>query len=224
MKRHLGLLLGASILASCTGTSSGFKPPADLLAAANCASLNLLEVIGVYNRVNKVLASLPGPFPTNEPGVVYSWDGSSHYMITGPFGIIEGDITPGPGTVLADGLGAGDSATADWALNGGLAGVTLTGDGTFTVNLSATTAAVSGSGGILDDTCRFDYSSLNLAEEAGSTALTPLGTIVFTGTSPDGTLSGVITFNGSITPRVDATFNGVDYVFYIDLNTAAPIF
>lgn len=216
MKRLLPLLLSALVLVSC-GSGDSFNPSAELQAAADCTGLSLEDLVAIYNSVIDLLDEIgDGVIP---PNATYNI-ATGAYTITLTIGDVTGTVSSAFN--LNDGLGVGESATAIWDLNGGLAGAEVTGEGTFTVaRATATSYTVSGLGGLLDAACQFDFSSLNFAVTT-VTGLT--GTIVFEGTTPDGTLDGTMTFNGSPTARIVATFDGVSYTFFIDLATFEPIF
>ena len=122
--------------------------------------------------------------------------------------------------IVCDGLGVGETATATWALNGGLAGApAVVGDGSFTVaRPSSDVFNVSGTGELSDGTCLLDFTGLNLSTDIDS-GLGPVGTIMFTVSSPAGMIDGTTTFNGTTVARVVADFDGATVVFFIDLVT-----
>ncbi len=219
MKRLLPLLLSTLVLFAGCGSGDSFNPSAELLAAAQCTGLSLEDLVEVYNETLDLLDSIGGVIP---PNMTYNI-ATGAYTITISLGDIAG-IVSSPNN-LADGLGVGETATATWDLNGGLAGAgEVTAEGSFTVaRATATNYTVSGQGGTADGTCQFDFSSLNFAVNTTS-GLGPVGTIVFEGTTPDGTLDGTMTFNGGDTARIVATFDGVSYTFFLDLLTFEPIF
>jgi len=221
MKRLLPLLLATLVLFAGCGSGDSFNPSPELLAAAQCLGLSLEDLVDVYVGVLDLLGSIGGVIP---PNMTYNI-ATGAYTITLGIGDLAG-IVSSPNN-LADGLGVGETATATWELNGGLAGApTLTAEGSFTVaRATATNFTVSGIGGSADGTCEFDFSSLNFAVNE-SVSAAPTGTIVFEATTPDGVLDGTMTFtNASPTvTRVVATFDGVSYTFFIDLLTFEPIF
>jgi len=216
MKRILPLLLSTLVLASCT-SGSGFKPTPELQALADCTGISLEKLGAIYGEILDLMDSIGGVIP---PGDTYDI-ANGNYTITVSFGSIAGVVSSSDS--LIDGLGVGESATATWALNGGLAGAAqVTGEGTFTVaRPSASIFNVSGSGATTDGTCQFDFSGLNFSTVVGGG---PVGTITFTMTSPDGTINGTMTFNGGTVARVVATYNGDTVVFNIDLITYAVSF
>jgi len=213
MKRILPLVLSALVLASCGGSGS-FTPTPELLAVSNCSGVSLEDLGEIYGGVLDLLDSLGGVIPPNATYDIANGD----YTITLSFGTIAG-VVSSPNN-LVDGLGVGETATATWLLNGGLAGLpTITGEGSFTVaRPTSTTFNTSGDGHTVDGTCDFIFSSLNLSTTVGSG---PVGTINFVATSPEGSLDGTIVFNGSTLAHVVATFDGdgKTYGFYINLIT-----
>ncbi len=217
MKRLLPLLLSTLVLVTGCGSGDSFNPSVELQAAADCAGLSLENLVIIYNSLIDLLDEIgDGVIP---PNATYDI-ATGAYTITLTIGDVAGTVSS-PNN-LNDGLGVGESATATWDLNGGLAGAEVTGEGTFTVARStATNFTVSGLGGLLNPDWEFDISSLNFAVSS-ATGLT--GTIVFEGTTPDGVLDGAMTFTGQPTARVVATFDGVSYTFFIDLVTFEPIF
>jgi hypothetical protein len=214
MKRILPLVLAALALVSCGGSGSDFTPTPELQALADCTGLSLEELGEIYGEVLDLLDSLGGVIP---PNATYDI-GNGDYTITLSFGTIAG-VVSSP-NVLIDGLDVGESATATWELNGGLAGaVQVTGEGSFTVaRPTSTTFNVSGNGHTIDGTCDFNFSSLNFSTTVGAG---PVGTINFVVTAPEGVLDGTMVFNGSTVARVVAEFDGdgKTYGFYIDLIT-----
>jgi len=212
MKRILPLLLSALVLVSCGGSGSTFTPTPELQALADCTGLSLEELGEIYGEVLDLLDSIGGIIPPNATYNIANGD----YTITLTFGTIAG-VVSSPNNLI-DGLGVGETATATWDLNGGLAGAAaVTGEGSFTVaRPTATTFNVSGNGHTIDGTCDFVFSSLNLSTTVG---VGPVGTINFVVTAPDGTLDGTMTFNGSTVARVIADFDGGTYAFYINLIT-----
>ncbi|HEX5137084.1 MAG TPA: hypothetical protein VFY93_08940 [Planctomycetota bacterium] len=211
MKRILPLLLSALVLVSC-GSGDSFTPTPEQQALADCTGLSLEELGEIYGEVLDLLDSLGGVIPPNATYDIANGD----YTIALSFGTLAG-VVSSPNN-LVDGLGVGETATATWALNGGLAGApTVTGEGSFTVaRPTSTTFNTSGTGQTVDGTCSFDFSGLNLSTTVGAG---PVGTINFVATAPEGTLDGTITFNGSTVARVIADFDGKTYAFYIDLIT-----
>jgi hypothetical protein len=213
MKRILPLLLSTVLLVSC-GSGDSFTPTPELQALADCTGLSLEELGEIYGEVLDLLDSIGGVIPPNATYDIADGD----YTITLSIGTIAGVISS-PDS-LVDGLGVGESATATWALNGGLAGApAVTGEGSFTVaRPNADVFNVSGNGATTDGTCDFDFPTLNLSTDIDS-GLGPVGTITFTVTAPEGTLDGTMTFNGSTQARVVADFDGSTYTFFIDLVT-----
>lgn len=218
MKRLLPILLPALLLAPGCGSGDSFNPSPELLAAGECAGLSLENLVQIYNNVLELLDQIgDGTIPAN---MTYNI-ANGVYTMDLALGDVGGVVTSAFN--LNDGLGVGESATATWELNGGLAGVAVTGEGSFTVARStASTFNVSGFGGMVDGTCEFDFSSLNFSVTTGTGG--PVGTIVFEATTPDGILDGTMTFNAGSTARIVATFDGVSYTFLIDLVTFEPIF
>ena len=217
MKKLLPLLLSTCILVAGCGSGDSFNPSPELQAAADCLGLSLEDFALIYNNVLELLDQIgDGVIPANMTYTI----ATGAYTMDLAIGDITGVVTSAAN--LNDGLDVGESATATWELNGGLAGVEQTGEGSFTVaRATASRYTVSGFGGLLDGTCEFEYSSLNFTFDT-PTGLT--GTMLFDATTPDGVLDGTITFNGSPTARIVATFDGVSYTFFIDLATFEPIF
>lgn len=217
MKRLLPILLSTFVLLAGCGSGDSFNPSPELQAAADCTGLSLENLVVVYGAVLDLLDEIgDGTIP---PNATYNI-ATGAYTITLTIGDLAGVVSSAFN--LNDGLGVGESATAIWELNGGLAGAEVTGEGTFTVaRATATNYTVSGLGGLLDTACQFDYSSLNFAV---STTAGLTGTIVFDATTPGGVLDGTMTFNASPNARVVATFDGVSYTFFIDLITFEPVF
>jgi hypothetical protein len=215
MKRTLSLLLGAFALASCGGSGSSFHPTPEQQALADCTGLDLGHLGQVYGEVLALFETIPGA-PTGGTYDILN----GNYTLTTTIGGVAGVVSSSD--VIDDGIDVGESATATWALNGGLAGTTVTGDGVFTIARPSTVLFnVSGNGGILDGTCEFTFTNLSFSVSATG-GLT--GTILFTADAPQGTLTGTMTFNGTNTARVAATMDSVDFVFYIDLVTLTVTF
>jgi len=211
MKRILPLVLSSLALASC-GSGNGFKPTAVQQALADCTGLDLDHLGEIYGEVLHLFEVIPGA----PLGGTYDINNGS-YTLTISLGTITGVVSSND--KIDDGIDVGESATATWQLNGGLAGAAVvTGEGSFTVaRPAATVFNVSGNGGILDDTCEFTFTNLSFAV---STVSGLQGTILFTVDAPQGTLDGTITiFAGNNSARVAATVDGDSFVFYIDLVT-----
>lgn len=218
MKRLLPLFLSTLVLFAGCGSGDSFNPSPELQAAADCTGVSLENLVVIYSAVLDLLDEIgDGVIP---PNATYNI-ATGAYTITLTIGDLAGVVSSAFN--LNDGLGVGESATATWQLNGGLAGApTLTAEGSFTVaRATASNYTVSGTGGLLDTGCQFDFSSLNFAV---STTAGLTGTIVFDTTTPDGVLDGTMTFNAQPTARVVATFDGVSYTFSIDLVTFEPVF
>jgi hypothetical protein len=218
MKRILTLFLLALPLGGCGG-SDGFTPSPELLAAAECVGLSLEDLNEIFGEVTDLLNSIGGVIPPNMTYDIATGD----YTITLSFGTLAGTVVSPDD--LDDGLGDGESATAPWALNGGLAGVaTVTGEGSITMARStATNFTVSGNGAVTDGTCVLDSPAFNLAVNTAST-LGPVGTLNFTGTTPGGVITGLMTFDGSDLARITSQFAGEAVTFYLDLDTFIPEF
>ncbi|MFI5402083.1 MAG: hypothetical protein ACHQ1G_04030 [Planctomycetota bacterium] len=216
MKRLLPLLLSACLLVSC-GSGDSFNPSVELQAAAECTGLSLENLVTIYNSIIDLLDEIgDGTIP---PNMTYDI-ATGAYTITLTIGDVAGTVSSAFN--LNDGLGVGESATAIWQLNGGLAGGGVTAEGSFTVaRATATSYTVSGIGGTAETNCDFDFTSLNFAV---TTTTGVNGTIVFEATTPDGVLDGTMTFNGSQYAGIVATFDGVSYQFLIDLATFEPVF
>ncbi|MCK6459349.1 MAG: hypothetical protein L6Q95_05585 [Planctomycetes bacterium] len=210
MKRILPLLLSALALVSC-GSGDSFTPTADQQALADCTAIDLQHLGLVYGEVLNLFEAIPGAPAGGTYDIV---DGD--YTLTTPSGAVAGVVSSTD--VITDGIDVGESATATWALNGGLAGApTATGEGSFTIaRPSSTTFNVSGNGEVIDGTCDFTFTNLSFTVTAAAGLQ---GTVLFTVDAPPGTLTGTMTFNGSDTARVVAEFDGVTYTFYIDLVT-----
>ena len=220
MKRLLPILLSTLVLFSGCGSGDSFNPSPELLAASQCMGTSIEDLVEIYNGVLDLLDSIGGVIP---PNMTYNI-ATGAYTITLTNGNLAG-IVSSPNN-LADGLGVGETATATWELNGGLAGGGPTAEGSFTVaRATATNYTVSGLGGTLDGTCEFEFTSLNFAVNTNVSAA-PTGTIVMETTTPDGVLAGTMTFVNTVptTSRVIATFDGVSYTFFLDLTTFEPIF
>jgi hypothetical protein len=218
MKRLLPILLSTFVLLAGCGSGDSFNPSPELQAAADCTGLSLENLVIIYSSVLDLLDEIgDGTIP---PNATYNI-ATGAYTITLTIGDLAGVVSSAFN--LNDGLGVGESATATWALNGGLAGApTLDAEGSFTVaRATASSYTVSGIGGLLDTGCQFDFSSLNFAVD---TAVGLTGTIVFDATTPGGVLDGTMTFNASPNARVVATLDGVSYTFFIDLITFEPVF
>jgi hypothetical protein len=218
MKRMLSLLLVLPLLLCSCGSDGDFVPSAELVAAAQCLGISLEDLAEMYDEVVGMIGSLGGVLPAN---VNYDYN-TGVYTITASFGTISGVVTSLDD--LDDGLGVPESATATWE-TGSLAGAPAFGaSGTFTVVRPSTPQInISGTGMIVDGTCAFDMTALNLSENNTST-LGAVGTFAFSSTVPEGVLAGTMIFNGTSTALVDATFDGEDVSFYFNLDTFEPIF
>jgi hypothetical protein len=210
MKRILPLLLSTLVLVSCGG-SDGFTPTPEQQALADCTALDLGHLGLVYGEILNLFEAIPGA-PVGGTYDIANGD----YTLTLSVGAVAGVVSSTD--QINDGIDVGESATATWALNGGLAGApTVTGEGSFTIaRPSSTTFNVSGNGEVIDGTCDFTFTNLSftITSTAGLT-----GTVLFTVDAPQGTITGTMTFNGSDFARVVADLAGVTYTFYIDLVT-----
>jgi hypothetical protein len=209
MNRLLPLLLSALLLVSC-GSGDSFTPTPAQAALAECTSVDLAHFSELYGELLDLFEAIPGAPPGGTYDIV---DGD--YTLTLLLGSVAG-VVSSPNTI-SDGIDVGESATATWELNGGLAGAAVTGEGTLSVaRPSSTLFNVSGNGEILDGTCDFTFTNLSFTVSASAGLQ---GTILFTVDAPDGTLNGTMTFNGTNSARVSGTLDGVSYTFYIDLTT-----
>jgi len=209
MKR--AFVLPVLLLAACGGGSN--VDPA-LVTAAQCSALGLEDLDAVFSPVAEFLSSIPTP-PMN---VTYT---PPDFSIDENFGTIDGAVTSTDD--ISDGIDAGESATATWSINPAL-GVLLGGSGVF--NISRTSAFVfeiTGSGSITDGTCIFDATNVDLTLDLQS-GLGPVGSFDFNAVSTSGPISGTMTFDGSDTAEVTATFMAMPVFFTIDLNTFTPRF
>jgi len=209
------LLLLAPLLAACNSGSS--TNPA-LVAAGQCASLGLADLDQIFSEVNGFLASIGGTLP---PNVTYDPNVSPDFSIAVSFGTIDGTVTSTDD--ISDGIDPGESASATWSINPG-AGVLLTGAGTFNLTRTAAQAfAITGTTSVVDGTCTFSASGIDLALDLTS-GLGPAGSFDFNATTLSGPLVGTMTFDGSDTAVVDAMFLVSSVMFTIDLNTFTPHF
>lgn len=201
-------LLIALLLAACGGDGSGVD--SNLLAAAQCTALGLEDLDLIFSEVTDLLASIGGTLP---PNVTYT---PPDYTLTMSLGTVAGSVTSTDN--IADGIDAGESASASWNLTP-LAGVTVTGNGTF--NLARVTDvvfAITGDGSVVDGTCVFNATNVDLDLDLSS-GLGPVGSFDFNGVTPSGPILGTMTFDGSSTAAVEALFLGVTTTFTIDLDT-----
>ncbi len=210
MKRILPLLLSALALASC-GSGDSFTPTPEQQALADCTAIDLEHLGLVYGEILDLFEAIPGAPAGGTYDIV---DGD--YTLTTSAGGIVGVVSSSD--TISDGIDVGESATATWALNGGLAGVpAATGEGSFTIaRPSSTTFNVSGNGEVIDGTCDFTFTNLSFTV---TSAAGLQGTVLFTVEAPAGTLTGTMTFNGSDFARVVAELDGITYTFYINLVT-----
>jgi len=203
-------LLLALLPAACGGGGSG--PSAGLLAAAQCSGLGLEDLNEIFGEVTAFLASIGGTLP---PNVTYT---APDYTITMSFGTVAGSVTSTD--TISDGIDAGEGATASW----NVAGASVTGNGTFTLDrVTAQQFAVSGDGSVLDGACVFNATNVDLDIDLAS-SLGPVGSFDFNAVTPTGPIVGTMTFDGSDTALVQATYLGVSATFRINLNTFAPEF
>jgi len=211
MKRTALLL--ALFLAACGGSGSGIDP--NLLAAAQCTGIGLENLDAIFSEVTGLLEAIGGTLP---PNVTYA---APDYTITTSFGTIAGSVTSTDD--ISDGIDAGEAASASWNL-APLAGGVLAGNGTF--NLSRLTDAlftVTGDGSVVDGTCVFNATNVDLDVDL-ATALGPVGSFDFNGVTPNGPITGTMTFDGSAAAAVEALFLGLTTTFTIDLDTFLPDF
>lgn len=211
MNRLLPLFLSTLVLVACGGSGDSFTPTPEQAALAECTSMDLSHFAEIYGDLLDLFETIPGAPPGGTYDIV---DGD--YTLTLSIGTLAGVVSSTD--VITDGIDVGEAATASWELNGGLAGASApTGEGTITIaRPSSTQFNVSGSGEILDGTCNFDFSNLSFTVTAAAGLQ---GTILFTVTAPDGTITGTMTFNGSDIARVVATLDSVAYTFFINLVT-----
>jgi len=207
------LLLPAILLAACGGGSS---TDPNLVTAAQCTALGLADLDEVFGDVSEFLASIGGTLP---PNVTYD-DVTGDFSITASFGTIDGNVTSSDN--ISDGIDPGEAASATWSINP--IGATITGSGVF--NLARTTSTVfgiTGGGSITDDTCVLNASNTDLVVDLLS-GLGPVGSFDFAATTSTGPITGTMTFDGSATAVIVATFGGIPVAFTIDLNTFLPHF
>ncbi|HEX5137085.1 MAG TPA: hypothetical protein VFY93_08945 [Planctomycetota bacterium] len=208
------LLLPAILLGACGGGSS---TDPNLVTAAQCTATGLEDLDEVFGDVSEFLASIGGTLPAN---VTYD-DASGDFSITASFGTIDGNVTSADD--ISDGIDAGEAASATWSINPG-GGATITGSGVF--NLARTAASVfgiTGNGSITDGTCIFNATDTDLVLDLLS-GLGPVGSFDFNATTTTGPIDGTMTFDGSATAVIIATFGGIPVAFTIDLDTFLPHF
>ncbi len=209
MRRPLVLL--ALLLAACGGGGSGAS--AELRAAALCTGLGLEDLDLLFAEVTGFLASIGDTLP---PNVTYT---VPDYAITASFGTIAGSVTSTDD--ISDGIDAGEAATATWNLTP-LAGGSVTGDGTFTLDrVTIDFFQVSGNGSVVDGACVFNATNVDLDIDLAST-LGPVGSFDFSAVTPSGPIVGTMTFDGSNLAQVEAIFLGVTTTFTIDLDDFLP--
>lgn len=189
----------------------------DLLQVAQCTGTSLEELDNIFSEVVGLLGAIGGTLPGN---VTYD-DMTGDYTIDSVAGPITGIVSST--FDISDGVGPGESATATWDLNGGLAQAGgVIGTGTFTVTRpDADTVQVTGSGGLENGDCVFAVNSfdltIDLAAEGG-----PTGTLAFDAIVDGETLDGTMTFDGSDVASVLGAFQGGTVNFSIDLNNFLP--
>ena len=189
----------------------------DLLQVAQCTGSSLEELDVIFSEVIGLLGAIGGTLPGN---VTYD-DMTGDYTIDSSLGPITGVVSST--FDISDGVDPGESATATWDLNGGLAQTGgVVGTGTFTVTRpDADTIQVTGGGGLDSGACDFTINSFNLtidlAAEGG-----PTGTLGFDATVNGETLDGTMSFDGSDIADVLGTFKGATVNFNIDLNNFLP--
>lgn len=212
----LPLLILPLALGACSSDDVINALSPDLLQVAQCTGTSLEELDVIFSGVVGLLGAIGGTLPGN---VTYD-DMTGDYTIDSVSGPITGVVSST--FDISDGVDPGESASATWDLNGGLAQTGVLGSGTFTVSRpDANTIQVTGSGGLDSGACAFTVNSfnltINLAAEGG-----PTGTLAFDATADGETLDGTMTFDGSDIARVLGTFQGATASFSIDLNNFLP--
>jgi hypothetical protein len=207
------LLAPALLLAACGGGGSSTDP--DLLAAAQCTATGLADLDEVFSEVSGFLSGIGGTLPAN---VTYD-DVTGDFSIAASFGTIDGNVASADD--ISDGIDDGESASATWSINPAV-GATLTGSGVFTLaRTSASVFGITGNGSITDGACVLDATNTDLVLDLLS-GLGPVGSFDFNATSAVGAILGTMSFDGSDTADIAATFLGVGVTFTIDLNTFLP--
>lgn len=219
MKREflIPLLILPLILGACSSDEIIAALSPDLLQVAQCTGTSLEELDVIFSEVVGLIGSIGGTLPGN---VTYD-DMSGDYTISSVAGPITGVVSST--FDISDGVDPGESATATWDLNGGLAGTGgVIGTGSFTVvRPDANTVQVTGGGGLENGGCAFNVNSFSLTIDLGAEG-GPTGTLDFDATVDGETLDGTMNFDGSDIARVLGLFKGGSVSFFIDLNNFVP--
>jgi hypothetical protein len=220
MKRTLllpALLLASLLLPACGGGGGGKSTDPNLVAAAQCVSDGLANLDEIFASVSEFLASIGGSLPG---GVTYD-AGTGDFSITMSLGTIDGNVSSMDD--ISDGIDPGEAASAVWSLNPAV-GMTVTGSGVFDLSRTTTTVfSVTGQGSAVDGTCALNATNVDLTLDLAS-SLGPVGSFDFDAATTTGAVAGTMSFDGSDTADVTATFGGIQVSFSIDLNTFVPVF
>jgi len=213
-------LVLASVIAGCGGDGSSFVPDAEQLAAAECSATSLSYLNIAFAEIMDFLSAIGGTLP---PEVTYD-DTTGDFSIASLLGTISGNVSSTDD--ISDGIGAGESVSATWDINPGIAGVVgVTGAGVFNVSRPTTNEfTILGNGQVDDTTCSLAVPQIDLDIDLLS-QLGPQGSLAFSATGAFGIFAGTMSFDGSDLARVVASLNSVPLpTFWIDLNTFQPVF
>jgi hypothetical protein len=193
----------------------------------DCAGAGLEVAGGVFVALLDLVAAVADPDAEPPSHVIYHPDTKEFFVGADLDGdefteaIVEGTLATT--SDIDNGLQAGESVSADWAIG---IGVPVSGSGQFEVSmLSASAVRIQGTLTVSDEAaCDFAIETLDLTVDAGDgPEAIPVGTIDFEVTSAPDSMSARIEFDGTRFAEVAAQYGGVQVNYTMDLETGEVV-
>ena len=217
----------AIFLTGCGGGGSdpvvnpGVGFAAALRDSADCAEFTLADA----DNLLRLFRDLVNAIDTDTSVGDISWGGGAYGAPTvdldgdGLAENVTGSVTPlGTPTPTIPPFSDGDMVQVTWDI----AGATLRGMGVFEFERVGTNVRITQAGNLIESAdCQLNLTNLNLTiDPAAAGSLNATGTIEFTLTAtPGDTLTGTVTFTGTNTAQINATFRGQNVSLSVDLTT-----